>query len=113
MTGFYLTRSQDTPSAPDWRIRYDLRYNKGPLKVFYSLYYLPSVRANATATNAAPPVPVIKANYQHTVSAQYDFGDFTVRGGVANLTDEHPSFNSRVYGDLYGRRFFVGVTARS
>jgi hypothetical protein len=112
VTGFDLTRSQDTPSAPDWRVRYDLRYNKGPLKLFYSLYYLPSVRANATATIESTPVPVIKANYQHTVSAQYDFGDFTVRGGVANLTDEHPSFNSRVYGDLYGRRFFVGVTAR-
>lgn len=112
VTGFDLTRSQDTPSAPDWRIRYDLRYTKGPLKIFYSLYYLPSVRANATATIESTPVPVIKANYQHTVSAQYDFGAVTVRGGVANLTDEHPSFNSRIYGDLYGRRFFVGVTAR-
>lgn len=112
VTGFDLTRSQDTPSAPDWRIRYDLRYSKGPLKVFYSLYYLPAVRANATATIETTPVPVIKANYQHTISAQYDLGNVTVRGGVANLTNEGPSFNSRIYGDIYGRRFFLGVTAR-
>ncbi|MBI1198613.1 MAG: TonB-dependent receptor plug domain-containing protein [Phenylobacterium sp.] len=113
VTGFDLTRSQDTPSAPDWRIRYDLRYSKGPLKLFYSLYYLPSVRANATATIESTPVPVIKANYQHTISAQYDLGNnITIRGGVVNLTDEGPSFNSRIYGDLYGRRYFLGVTAR-
>ncbi len=112
VTGFDLTRSQDTPSAPDWRIRYDLRYSKGPLKVFWSLYYLPSVRSSYTATIESTPVPVIKANYQQTISAQYDFGTFTLRGGVVNLTDETPSFNSRIYGDLYGRRFFVGATAR-
>lgn len=113
VTGFDLTNSQDTPSAPDWRIRYDLRYAKGPLKVFYSLYYLPAVRSSATATIESTPVPIIKENYQHTLTAQYDVGsNFTIRGGVVNLTNEGPSFNSRIYGDLYGRRFFIGVTAR-
>jgi outer membrane receptor protein involved in Fe transport len=111
VTGFDLTRNQDTPQNPDWRMRYDLRYTKGPLKVFYSLYYLPSVRANATATIENTSVPVIKANYQHTISAQYDFGKYAVRGGIVNLTDEHPSFNSRIYGDIYGRRYYVGVKA--
>lgn len=112
VTGFDLTRSQDTPSAPDWRMRYDLRYSKGPLKVFYSLYALPAVRANYTATIESTSVPIVKANYQHTVSAQYDFGQWTLRGGIVNVTDETPSFSSRIYGDLYGRRYFLGATAR-
>jgi iron complex outermembrane recepter protein len=112
VTGFDLTRSDGTTAMPSWRSRYDVRYARGPLRLFYSLYALPSSKSTYTATIETTPVPILKANYTQTVSIQYDFKPFTFRAGVDNLTNEQPSFPSRSYGDILGRRYFMGVKAR-
>ena len=112
VTGFDRSRSDGTQATPDWRTRFDVRYSRGPLRLFYSVYYLPSVKASFTDTIETNPIPIIKANYTHTVSGQYDFRNFTFRAGVNNLTDEMPSFPTRTYGDIFGRQWFVGVRAR-
>ena len=31
---------------------------------------------------------------------------------IINLTDEQPSFPTRNYGDILGRRYYVGLNAR-
>lgn len=109
VTGFDQTRSDGTVSAPDWRVRFDLSYSRGPFKIFYSLYYLPSAKANFTATIETTPIPVVASNMTHTVSVQYDLGHVTLRAGVDNLTNKYVSIPTRTYGDLYGRRVFVGA----
>lgn len=112
VTGFDRTRSDGTTATPDWRTRFDLRYARGPLRLFYSVYYLPSVKAAFTDTIETNPVPIVKANYTHTVSGQYDYKNITFRAGVNNLTNEMPSFPTRTYGDIFGRQYFVGARAR-
>ncbi|WP_165187829.1 TonB-dependent receptor domain-containing protein [Caulobacter soli] len=112
VTGFDRTVSDGSASAPEWRIRLDARYSRGPLRLAYSIYYLPRTKSAVTDTIETTPYPVIAANAQHTLSVQYDFGRLTLRGGVINLTDEAPSFPLRGYGDIIGRRWFLGFRAR-
>ena len=92
VTGFDRSRSDGAQSTPDWRSRFDVRYSRGPLRLFHSVYYLPTVKASFADTIETNPIPLIKANYTHTVSGQYDFRNFTFRAGINNLTDEMPSF---------------------
>jgi iron complex outermembrane receptor protein len=49
------------------------------------------------------------SNAQHSISALYDVTHYlTVRAGIINLTNEAPSFPSLSYGDVLGRRYFLG-----
>jgi outer membrane receptor protein involved in Fe transport len=97
---------------PKWRSRWDIRWAKGPLKVFYSLNYLPSVKSSPTATIENSAVPRIDGNITHDLSAQYAWDRYVATVGVKNLTDEGPSFPTITYGDPYGRRFFVSLRAK-
>jgi len=54
----------------------------------------------------------VKANWDHTISMQYDFRNITFRAGIDDFTNEQPSFPTRYYGDILGRRYFVGVKAK-
>ena len=76
------------------------------------MYYLPQSRFQEGSTLASTPVPVIAANVQHTISGQYDYHNITFRAGINNLTDQGPSYGSIAYGDILGRQFFVGATAK-
>ncbi|QNA83172.1 TonB-dependent receptor [Sphingomonas sp. So64.6b] len=111
-TGFNATESQGTVQNPDWRGRLDVNYTKGPLKLFYQLYYLPAQLHAVGATIENDPIPVVSANYRHTISVQYELPKLTLRAGVNNFTNEGPSFPTRSYGDIYGRQFFVGAKMR-
>lgn len=112
VTGYDYLRTDGTTARPDWVSRYDIRYKRGPLRVSYSMNYLPSAKVNLYDTIESTPNPDIDSNVRHSLSAMYDFGQYTVRGGVTNLTDEEPSYPTRSYGDILGRQFFVGVNAR-
>jgi iron complex outermembrane recepter protein len=113
VTGVDLNRTDDTATNPDWRARLDARYTRGPFGVLYTLDYLPETRVTRQATIENNPNPVLDANYRHNISARYEIGEmFTVRAGVENFTDEEPSYPSLSYGDLLGRRYFLGLTAR-
>jgi iron complex outermembrane receptor protein len=119
VTGLDRTRVDNTSSTPDFgpspdlSAKFDLRYRKGPVRLNYTLNYLSAVKQTYTATIENTPTPSIKENIRHSISGSYDFlGNYTLRAGVNNLTDEAPSFPTRTYGDLLGRRYFVGVKAR-
>jgi iron complex outermembrane receptor protein len=112
VTGLDRSHTEGTIAAPSWRTRLDARYARGPLRLTWSIYHLPSARSAYTDTIETTPYPVVAANTQHAVSASYDFGRLTLRGGVTNLTDEAPSFPARNYGDIIGRRWFMGLRAR-
>jgi outer membrane receptor protein involved in Fe transport len=113
VTGFDRLRSDGTTEQPDWSARFDARYDRGPLRLGYSLNYLPQVLRIPNTTIESDPNPVVNANYRHSISAQYDLTQkVTVRAGIDNLTDEGPSFPTLSYGDIIGRYFYAGVRAR-
>jgi len=112
VTGQDRTHLEGTISAPAWRTRLDARYSRGPLRLTWSAYWLPRSKSAYTDTIETTQYPVLAANIQHSVSASYDLGKLTLRGGVSNLTDAAPSFPSRSYGDIIGRRWFLGLRAR-
>ena len=112
VTGFDVNRYDGTTRQPDWVVDFDATYSRGPVRLYYSLHYLPEAKVNSFDTIESTPTPEIKENYRHNISAQYDFGKYTVRGGIINLTDEQPSFPTRNYGDILGRRYYVGLNAR-
>jgi outer membrane receptor protein involved in Fe transport len=85
---------------------------RGPLRANYQMIYLPEAKVNVFDTIESTPVPNIDRNIRHSISAQYDFGAYTLRGGVINVTDEEPSFPTRNYGDILGRQYYVGLRAR-
>jgi len=112
VTGFDYARTDGTTATPDWVARYDARYAKGPVRLTYSMYYLPEVKSGFYDTIETTPYPVIDKNVRHSVSGTYDFGDYSLRAGITNITDEGPSYPTRDYGDIIGRQFFVGLNAR-
>jgi iron complex outermembrane receptor protein len=109
VTGLDRTRSEGTVAQPDWVARFDARYSRGPLRLTYSLFYLPAVKANPTATPDTSTDPIIAENIRHSISMQYQMGALILRAGVNNLTDEQPSFPTRNYGDILGRQYYVGA----
>jgi outer membrane receptor protein involved in Fe transport len=119
VTGVDRTRVDNTSSTPDFgpspdlSAKFDLRYRKGPFRFNYTMNYLSPVKFQYTSTIENVPTPHIKENIRHSISGSYDLMEnYTVRAGVNNLTDEAPSFPTRNYGDILGRRYFVGVKAR-
>lgn len=118
VTGLDITRVDNTSStpdfgpSPDFAAKFDMRFRKGPFRATYTLNYLSPVKQLYTATIENTPTPHIKENIRHNVSASYDIMNYTIRAGVTNLTDEEPSFPTRTYGDILGRRYFVGLRAR-
>lgn len=112
VTGFDQSRTDGTVTNPDWVTRFDAHYSRGPFRATYELFYLPEVKQTYTATIESTPTPTISANVRHSISAAYDFGHYTVRAGVINLTDEEPSYPTRNYGDILGRQYYVGLRAK-
>jgi outer membrane receptor protein involved in Fe transport len=112
VTGFDRTRSDNTVAQPAWVGTFDALYRNGPVRLSYQLQYQDKVIQGPNATIETTPTPIIQENIRHNLSGQYDFGAYTVRAGVINLTDKAPSFPTRNYGDILGRQWFVGVNAK-
>ena len=113
VTGTTFVRQDNTVAQPDWVGRFNARLGMGPVFLSYQLYYLSEVKASPNATIETTPNPVIDSNITHSLSASWDVLDYlTLRAGVINFTDEPPSYPAIAHGDILGRRWFVGATAR-
>ena len=112
VTGETFVRTDDTYVKPEWEGRLNLTWDKGPVRVSYQAYYLDETKAAFDATIENNPNPVLDSNLTHSISAQFDAGAMTFRLGVDNLTDEGPSYPQLAYGDILGRRFWVGAKIR-
>ena len=118
VTGVDITRIDNTSSttdsgpSPDLRVRFDARWRRGPLRLNYSINYLSPVKFTYTSTIEDVPTPHVKENLRQNASAAYEIGNYTIRAGVTNITDEEPSFPTRNYGDILGRQYYVGLKAR-
>ena len=100
----------DTYGDPRWVTRFDAAWSYEGWRVTYELFFLPQTLDTRTSTYANTPYPKIPANYEHSISAQYKVTDnVTVRGGITNFTNEAPSYPTLEYGDVIGRRYFLGV----
>lgn len=112
VTGTTFTRLHNTAEQPDWVTRFNADWMRGPLQLTYQLFYLSEVLAAPDATIETTPVPVLDSNMTHSLSGLYEINEnWTLRGGVVNLTDEPPSYPNFGYGDILGRRYFLGFTA--
>jgi outer membrane receptor protein involved in Fe transport len=104
-----VTQMAGTASNPHWVGRFDAGYSLRGLRVTYSLFYLSRVLAQPGATPENTQYPELASNAQHSLSALYDVTPhLTLRGGIVNLTNKEPSFPSLSYGDVIGRRYFLG-----
>lgn len=112
VTGFDRTILNGTVVEPSWLLQGNVVYRKGPVRVSYNVFHMSSALQTADATIENNPNPRVAANTTHDISVMYDAGSFAVRAGVTNFTDKMPSYPSLVYGDILGRRFFAGFTAR-
>lgn len=112
VTGFDLSRTDGTVAQPDWVARFDARYTRGPVRLSYTLNYLPEVLRQEGSNIENDPNPVVGNNFRHNVSGQFQVNErFAIRGGVNNLTDERPSYPTLNHGDIIGRYYFVGIRA--
>ena len=109
VTGETFTRTDNTYLKPTWEGRFNLDWTKGPVKVSYQAYYLDSTRADYYATIENNPNPRLDNNLTHSISMQWDTGRMTFRAGIDNFTDKQPSYPQIAYGDILGRRFWVGA----
>jgi iron complex outermembrane receptor protein len=113
VTGTSFTRLDNTVQQPDWVSRFNARWIVGPLLFSYQLYYLSDVLSGPDATIETTPHPDIASNTTHSFSLSWDISEVvTLRGGVDNFTDKEPAYPTISHGDILGRRWFVGATAR-
>lgn len=112
VTGADRTRRDNTLAQPDWTGRFDARYHRGALRATYTMNYISEVLFAQGDTIEQREHWLIDANIRHNASAAYDFGTYVLRGGVNNFTDEAPSYPTRTHGDIIGRYYFMGLTAR-
>jgi len=100
----------NTYGDPRWVTRLDVGYTFDKLRMTYELFFLPQTLDTRTSTLANTPFPKIPANYEHSISAQYQVTEnLTLRGGITNFTNEAPSYPTLEYGDVIGRRYFIGA----
>lgn len=109
VTGTTFIRTDDTYRSPEWVGRFNAVWDKGPVRVSYQLDYLGRTRAAYDATIETTPNPILKSNIVHSISTQVEAGNITFRAGIDNLTDKAPSYPQIAYGDILGRRFFLGA----
>ncbi|WP_239804814.1 TonB-dependent receptor domain-containing protein [Croceicoccus hydrothermalis] len=112
VTGETFVRTDGTIQRPEWQGRFNLDWADGPVRVSYQAFYLDDAKAAPDATIENNPNPFIDSNLTHSISAQLDAGAMTFRFGVDNFTDEEPSYPQISYGDILGRRFWVGAKIR-
>ncbi len=112
VTGDTFVRSDDTWRSPRWSGTLTVAWQKGPLRLVYQGDYLGATRAGPDVTIETNPNPRLNANYVQSISGQFEIGDFAIRAGITNLTDRGPSYPQIGYGDILGRRFFVGARVR-
>lgn len=113
VTGFDRTRIDGTTLQPSWHSKLNLIYQQGPMQFGYFVDYLPSTRSDRNATAETTPHHRIASNIVHSLSFRYQAGQSaTLRAGVKNLSDRGPSYPTVHYGDILGRRYYVGVNYR-
>jgi outer membrane receptor protein involved in Fe transport len=113
VTGIDLTRIAGSQFDPRWVGRFDAAYTWDKLRLTYELYFLPRTLELTTSNAENNPYPWIASNITHSISGSYKVTkDFTVRAGIINLTDRMPSYPTISYGDILGRRYFLGVNLK-
>ncbi|KPH63321.1 TonB-dependent receptor plug domain-containing protein [Novosphingobium sp. ST904] len=109
VTGENYVRTDNTYEKPTWEGRFNLDWTKGPVRLSYQAYYLDKTKAAYDATIETTPNPLLDSNLTHSISMQFDTGRMILRAGIDNFTDEAPSYPQIAYGDILGRRFWVGA----
>lgn len=113
----------------DYRLQSTVGYRWDGLNLGLTWRYLPSVEDSSKALVPNTTVVGVKAYSMFNLTAGYDFGDFTIRGGVDNLLDTSPPIvganpgapgggdtnsdqTNASYYDVLGRRFYIGASVK-
>ena len=110
-----LTQADGTVALPHWSGHFEARYKIGGVMLGYAVNYLSSslLKQGATVENSVDGIYKVKANYRHDLNFEIEANkNMTFRFGVLDLTDEKNSYPVVTFGDVVGRRFFVGVSAK-
>ena len=100
---------------PEWAGTGSINWNIGDLTLGYRLQYIDGQAIGGveidTAEVVAGPAGFVDEVFVHDVSFGFDVGDnYTVYGGVNNLTDVEPYPTNSAYPvSPYGRYYFIGV----
>ncbi|QZH73862.1 MAG: TonB-dependent receptor [Erythrobacter sp.] len=102
---------------PEWAGVGSLSVGYGPITLRYGLQYVDSTAFAGieieTAEAQVGAAGFADEYFIHDVSLTYDADEFSVYGGVNNLTDEQPYPTNFSYPvNPYGTYFFLGVTLR-
>lgn len=104
-----VTPYAGTAVDPHWVGRFDATYALHKLRLTYDAFMLGRALAQPGLNYQNSQYPYLGGNLQQSVSGIYDVtAHFTLRAGVTNLTNKAPSFPSLSYGDVLGRRYFLG-----
>lgn len=113
VTGFDRTRIDGTVEQPSWKAKLNVRYSRGQFRAGYFIDYLPSTLSSFDATRETTPDYRIASNIVHSLSLAYMPNESAAfRFGVKNLFDNEPSYPTVHYGDILGRRYYVGMNYR-
>jgi len=110
-----LSRVDGTVALPRWSGHFEARYKVGGVTLGYVVNYLSSslLKQGATVENSVDGIYKVKANYRHDINLEIEAGkNFDFRLGVIDLTDAKNSFPVTNFGDVAGRRFFIGVSTK-
>lgn len=102
--------------APKWTSVFDTTWEFHGLTVNYGYNYFSKTMRYPLLTLAGNPDQASRSNIYfnaretHDLSASYDFSDgYRVYGGVNNLTDERPDYNTFYPVSPLGRFYYAGV----
>lgn len=112
-------RGYATEEAPKWQLNFDATWAKGPLTFNYGVNYFSETRRHTLETLAANPDIVeeryrnVKAKFQHDAQLAFEVDEqFTLYGGVNNITNQKPDVGLTFYPiSAVGRFFYIGARA--
>jgi outer membrane receptor protein involved in Fe transport len=106
--------------APEWQLKFDLTWSRGPLTVNYGFTYFNETDRFTTGSTLQqleddrvdPKYLQFDAKFEQDIYAAYEFGDsFELFGGVNNITNEKPDIGETYYPySAVGRFYFLGFT---
>lgn len=111
-----------TNSTPEWKVQGTVQWAYEDLTVAWTTHYIGSMISTVAFTEEQLSPYYTGDYYNHDLRVQYKFNDqITMRGGIINITDEHPPMLPETYTgtsqgasnyDNRGRFFYVGATFR-
>jgi len=116
LPGAPADRDLGEEDAPEWQVKFNLIWQRGPLLLDYGFDYFDETQRYTKETRqnnpdiADPKYWDYDEKMVHNIYAAYDFSEkFTLSGGIDNFTNEKPDIGETFYPvSAVGRFYFLG-----